>query len=155
MGNNLNVAKLGRWLCIQIYRNPRELQPMEGVHQFRGLLEEIIQLDIGFVELLSGAYRAKTLEVPGTSHRVYGPGRLIGLRSRSGDSAKWSRLGEVFTKPSSYWFGKDSIDGVGKVRAKEVILYLLVGEAFLKVLAPYVQKNPVTETEPEAEEGQY
>lgn len=105
-----DLIKFGRWLCYQFYRDARELQLMFGVHEIDETFSAIIQLDSAFGELLAGGYRFAQFQV---------------AKSRAGNKVKWSRLGEVI------WPNVLSIDGVGAVRAKEIILYELVARELI------------------------
>lgn len=105
------LEKLGRWLCVEFYRDARELQLQVGVHEIDEIFSAIIQLDPAFGELLAGGYRFNQL-------------RAISRASNAG--VKWLRLGEV-VRP-----GQKSVDGIGDVRAKEALLYVLVAEKFVE-----------------------
>lgn len=104
-----NKIKLGRWLCWKFYRDPYELQHLGGVHE---IFESCSRLDTAWAELLAGAYRFPQFQTT----------------KRGGAASKWSRLGEVV------WPGVKSIDGVGDVRAKEVLLYIKVAEGIEDLL---------------------
>lgn len=105
------LEKLGRWLCIEFYRDPRELQKIIGVHGTEEIFSAIIQLDPAFGELLAGGYRFN---------------QFVTVQRAGSESVKWSRLGEV-VRP-----GQPSIDGIGDVRAKEVLMYIAVAERFIE-----------------------
>lgn len=112
--NITDLEKLGRWLCFIFYRSPEELQHMEGVHF---IFEKAAALDSSWAELLSGGFRIVKLNTV----------KRAKIRGCAG--TKWSRLGEV-VRPN-----QKSIDGVGFVRAREVLLYLFVAEEFVKLLS--------------------
>lgn len=108
------LESLGRWLCVEFYRDSRELQRVIGVHEINDVFGAIIQLDTAFGELLAGGYRYNQLRV---------------LGSREGSVVKWIRFGEPVV---GRWKDVPSIDGIGVVRAKEVLLYILVAEEFIR-----------------------
>lgn len=110
MSKKETMEDLGRLLCSMAYRNARGLQQIIGVHGFRTLFEGLDQLCPAWIELLSGGFRHTTL-------------RTNAQRPESG--VKWRHLGEV-VRP-----GVLSIDGVGEVRALELLLYLEVAERFI------------------------
>lgn len=106
------LEKLGRWLCFEFYRNSAKLQQHMGVHEFTEIFEGLNQINPAWAELLAGGYR-------------FAQFRMLKRSQKNGD-VKWVRLGEVVRK------GQKSIDGVGDVRAGEVLLYIEVAEKFLK-----------------------
>lgn len=94
---------LGRWLCLQFYCNQSEL--LATFPELRDIFERVVKIHSGWTELLSGAYRN------GGKHL---------LKQKRVRSPKWTRLGEV-VRP-----GVPSIDGIGDVREKELVLYRLI-----------------------------
>lgn len=104
-----NREALGRWLCFEYYRDARGLQQVLGVHGFREIFEPLIQLDVTWGELLAGGFRYPTLRAVKRSDKV-------------------ARLGRV-VRP-----GQQSIDGIGEVRAREVLMYLAAADNFIKFL---------------------
>lgn len=108
--------ELGRWLCWQFYRNADEL--LELYPALYDIFEETTWKDASWAELLSGAFHPS--------------GKMFATTKRA-VGAKWQRLGAV-VRPE-----QDSVDGVGKVRAKEILLYLEVAEKFMQAL-----KNELT-----------
>lgn len=113
--DNLVLEKLGRWLCIEYYRDPSELQRQLSVHGIREVFGAVIRLDTAFGELLAGSYRQDS---------------LVRVAERR-EGIKGLRLGA----PVVRWGGIDSIDGVGVVRAKEVLMYIEVAERFQQWLS--------------------
>jgi hypothetical protein len=93
----------GRWLCLQFYCNQSEL--LATMPELGPIFERAVKMHSGWTELLSGAYRS------GGKHL---------LKQKRVRSPKWARLGEV-VRP-----GLPSIDGIGDVREKELVLYRLI-----------------------------
>lgn len=116
--------KLGRWLCSAAYRDARGLQRAIGVHEFQALFGGLDQLCPAWIELLSGGFRYK---------------QFCTLSGGTSKGAKWLHLGEVVLP------GVASIDGVGEVRALELLLYWEIGERFAYMLQDYYsddQRSP-------------
>lgn len=110
MPRNETMENLGRLLCSAAYRDARGLQQAIGVHGFRALFEGLDQLCPAWIELLSGGFRCVGFRTNATKPEA---------------GVKWRHLGEV-VRPGVW-----SIDGVGEVRALELLLYYEVAERFV------------------------
>jgi hypothetical protein len=120
--DNPNLQEtLGRWLCWQFFCNQQEL--LQTFPPLQEIFEKIVSMHPGWAELLSGAYRSER--------------KFLLIQKRTA-SPKWTRLGEV-VRP-----GLISIDGIGDVREKELLLYRLIARESCTALARLFQANSMT-----------